>query len=375
MHDVATACLSPGFQTHDPSMKNQLARSMEMRDQQRQIIEARLHGKSTGGDKGPLDGPQTSAFTRAPGSSKRKGPPPGLSIAAPSAHQFASEPRVIQSAPLNQTFTGLKPPSGLSRQVLDRQPFHPHSGSDGQNNSQGPHMSNRLPPISDVFAGEGLSSRNSEMANRHNNGFHAPHSNYSPAQPSNAHPLPSPSYPPPPASAGLHRPSRTHLNPHSSHESSSARARREFNSAEDAIRSLSGGRDELLPKMVHYGKQQPPTPPSPHSQHQHGSASSQQDYASRSGSGRRRRRDEYERDDPESERMDIDPKERSRGAPSSGGRSFGYDEEHLQRDRENGRRLMPGGPFGQGRDSPETTRRKKEEFIMLCSRAWDLFHS
>jgi hypothetical protein len=33
------------------------------------------------------------------------------------------------------------------------------------------------------------------------------------------------------------------------------------------------------------------------------------------------------------------------------------------------------GPFGAGRDSPETQRRKKEEFLGLCSRAWDLFHS
>jgi len=33
------------------------------------------------------------------------------------------------------------------------------------------------------------------------------------------------------------------------------------------------------------------------------------------------------------------------------------------------------GPFGEGRDSPEAQRRKKEEFIRLCDRAWDLFHS
>lgn len=34
-----------------------------------------------------------------------------------------------------------------------------------------------------------------------------------------------------------------------------------------------------------------------------------------------------------------------------------------------------GGPFGEGRDSPETQRKKKDEFISLCARAWDLFHS
>jgi hypothetical protein len=33
------------------------------------------------------------------------------------------------------------------------------------------------------------------------------------------------------------------------------------------------------------------------------------------------------------------------------------------------------GAFGAGRDSPEAQRRKKEEFLSLCARAWDLFHS
>lgn len=33
------------------------------------------------------------------------------------------------------------------------------------------------------------------------------------------------------------------------------------------------------------------------------------------------------------------------------------------------------GPFGEGRDSPETQRKKKDEFLTLCARAWDLFHS
>ena len=33
------------------------------------------------------------------------------------------------------------------------------------------------------------------------------------------------------------------------------------------------------------------------------------------------------------------------------------------------------GPFGEGRDSPETNKRKKEEFMALCARAWELFHS
>jgi hypothetical protein len=33
------------------------------------------------------------------------------------------------------------------------------------------------------------------------------------------------------------------------------------------------------------------------------------------------------------------------------------------------------GPFGEGRDSPDTMEAKKEEFLSLCARAWDLFHS
>ena len=32
-------------------------------------------------------------------------------------------------------------------------------------------------------------------------------------------------------------------------------------------------------------------------------------------------------------------------------------------------------PFGEGRDSPEAVRRKKDEFMGLCSRAFDLLHS
>lgn len=34
-----------------------------------------------------------------------------------------------------------------------------------------------------------------------------------------------------------------------------------------------------------------------------------------------------------------------------------------------------GGAFGEGRDSEESVRLKKEEFLRLCDRAWDLFHS
>ena len=391
MHDVGLACLSPGFQTHDPSRQQQLQRSMEMRDQQRQIIEARLHGKSTGGnDKPRIDaGPQTSTFAKAPMSSRRKGPPPGLHIAAPSAQHFAAEPRVVQSAPLNQTFTGLsKPPSSLSRQVLDH---NSQRDAPGSSNGQAPQTANRLPPISDVFASEGLGSARGGEMGRRTSAFHAPHSQYSATHPSGQGPLPSPGFPGgPPASAGLHPPPR-HPSSQHSHDASPSGRQREFRSAEEAMHTLAGGREDLLPKMVHYGSRAPPTPPSPREGHQqqyapHQGASSRPQLSSRSGSGRRRTREEYERDFPEGDRMELDYRE-SRGYPSSAGRAPGggaqshSDEEGAQfRDTfERGRRFMPAPPgsasFGVGRDSPETNRRKKEEFMGLCARAWDLFHS
>lgn len=117
---------------------------------------------------------------------------------------------------------------------------------------------------------------------------------------------------------------------------------------------MSGGREDLMPKIVHYGGHQPPTPPSPlvpsQQSHQHLRAedhrrSSQTGYEA--SFSRRRTRDEYERDYPE--------------------HRLGYEEESARRSRE--------GPFGGGRDSPDAQRRKKEEFIRLCARAWDLFHS
>lgn len=49
LHDVGLACLSPGFQTQDPAMREQLERSISVRDQQRSIIQARLL-KSARGD-------------------------------------------------------------------------------------------------------------------------------------------------------------------------------------------------------------------------------------------------------------------------------------------------------------------------------------
>lgn len=354
IQDVGLACLSPGFQTHDPAMREQLQRSLDVRDQQRQIIEARQKGGSVkpGSAHESSEGPSqrtqdTTLFgvqTRTPGTSRRKGPPPGLSINAPSASHFSND-RVIQSAPLQQHFTGLRPEHPYSRHIAHQpsalsQTSHIHHVPATQTN-------NRLPPIADVFANDSLSApRNSLYPSAHSPG-HSSHSDQRP-------PLPSPSFPPtaqqqqvPPLSA----------------------RGREFRSAEEAVVSMSGGREDLLPKLVHYGGVQPPTPPSPMPPHglQQQQAGAQQpqsnerpDIGSRpdllhrtsSMNGRRRGRDEYERDN---------------GSPPS---SFPRHENKRatfavrgdDREEEDWRRNMGNAE-------------KREEFLRLCERAWDLFHS
>ena len=321
-HDMGLACLSPGFHTQDPTMRSQLQRSLDVRERQRQIIEARQKhgGKAPSEDDAPRTSDNsnnsnnnTGAFGRpikTPLTSRRKGPPPGLSIAPPTHTQFASD-RIIQSAPINQTFTGLRNVP-LSRQVANApsnlsQSSHIHHVPAHQTN-------NRLPPISDVFPEPLGTARN----NSHHTGSpgHSSHSNHQP-------PLPSP---------GFHA-------PHSQPPPLTARPR-EYKSAEEAVQSLSGGREDLLPRLVHYGGHQPPTPPSP--MPKNGASAYPHPDVLRSGSSRRRGRDEYERDN---------------GTPPLG------------------RQAPRIGPFGEGRDSPETQQRKKDEFIGLCARAWDLFHS
>lgn len=300
IQDVGLACLSPGFVTQDPVMKEQLQRSMSVREQQRHIIEARLQQQSAKGD-GPASKDHPGFTAKTPGLSRRNKAPPGLSIVAPSHEQFASE-RVVQSAPLNQTFTGINNPHPLTRHIANQpsklsNTSHIHHVPANQTN-------NRLPPIGDVF-GQGLPPPPDSAG-------HALYPTSARAAPvaSPGHPPP----PPPPPGPGSARP-------------------REYKSAEEAQAELAAGRPELLPKLVHYGGHQPPTPPSPHT----GSRTTDTSRGSK-----RRTRAEYEEG--------ASPPLGNGPAPRR-------------------------GPFGHESDSPETQRAKREEFLRLCERAWDLFHS
>jgi hypothetical protein len=291
-------------------MREQMERAMNIREQQRRLIENRQKGKTGGSSNIEADN-TFGRPTKTPITSRRKGPPPGLSIAAPSAEQFANE-RVIQSAPLHASFPRhhMNP---MTRQVMN--------GSSALSNiHQSPAIqtNNRLPPIADVFPEvQASSSRGGHYQSPGNSS----HSNNQP-------PLPSPSYPPHTAQFPP-----THL----------AQRPREHKSAEEALKLLTGGREDLLPRLVHYGGHQPPTPPSPKNIGL--GVSAPHTDLHRSGSSRRRDRDEYERDN---------------GTPPLG------------------RGPLPtrrSGPFGEGRDSPATQLQKKEEFMTLVGKAWDLWHS
>ncbi|KAK5468002.1 hypothetical protein LTS15_000975 [Exophiala xenobiotica] len=319
LHDVGLACLSPGFQTQDPAMREQLERSMSVRDQQRSIIQARLlkSARGDGPDTGKTSEPATSTTRTPTGLSNKKRPPPGLSIVPPAAERFANE-RVIQSAPLNQTFTG-RHEAPLSRHLNE----HPANSSQTRiHHIPAIQTNNRLPPIADVFGASELNPGPARPPFLHAN-----------STPSHVHgpPLPSPGFPPQTAHP-MSQPGGLHFNDRP----------REYRSAEEAVHELTGGREELLPKIVHYGVHQPPTPPSPHPGHKDGLTPQQ--YLPNNSTGRRRSRMEYEE---------------GSSPPLGTGRE----------------RLRHSGPFGEGRDSPATQRAKKEEFLSLCARAWDLFHS
>ena len=323
MQDVGLACLSPGFQTDDPSRREQLQRSISVRDQQRSIIESRLLKTAKGdGPDGQKPSESADPFGKAPPPSSKKRPPSGLSIVPPSAEQFANE-RVVQSAPLNQTFTGRHQPP-MTRHVVN-QPSN-FSNTSHIHHVPAVQTNNRLPPISDVFGSDTLAPSSSRPQ------FLQQHSASSSSNSNNRPPLPSPNLP----------------LPHNANQGPPSARPREYRSAEEAVHELAGGREDLLPRLVHYGGHQPPTPPSPQQgpgltplkySHQH-----QLSHESRpSMTSRRRSRNEYEGD----------------SSPPLG----------------MGREKPAYGPFGLGRDSPDTQRRKKDEFLGLCARAWDLFHS
>ncbi|KAI0202267.1 hypothetical protein F4808DRAFT_84993 [Astrocystis sublimbata] len=306
IQEVGLACLSPGFITQDPVMKEHLQQSLNVKEQQRRIIEARLQQSAKGDGPGALDAnkdrdPVSQFAAKTPGMSRKNKAPPGLSIVAPSHETFAHE-RVIQSAPLGQTFTGRHNPHPLTRQVTN----HPSNLSSTSHIHHVPatQTNNRLPPISDVFANQGLPQHGEPTRPS--------------LYPGSSHaPLASPAHAPNHTQAPLTgRP-------------------REYKSAEEAQQDIAGGRPELLPKLVHYTGHQPPTPPSPRSgAHLHD--------GSRSAS-KRRTRTEYEEG----------------GSPPLG----------------HGPATTRRRPFGAGRDSPDTQRQKRDEFLRICERAWDLFHS
>ncbi len=223
-------------------------------------------------------------------------------------------------------------PSGLS------QTSHIHHVPATQTN-------NRLPPIADVFANDRLDVQRTYPPT------------HSPGQGQSGLALPSPGFPPPPQSARA----------------------REFRSAEEAVAGLSGGREELMPKVVHYGGVQPPTPPSPMPQsHQHGAAGAQQpgpyagsghypndaprpDILARTSSmnGRRRGREEYEQDNASPPTAYQPPQEAKRSAFAVRGEDTATGRREFEEDW---RKALTGSE-------------KKEEFLRLCERAWDLFHS
>jgi hypothetical protein len=411
IQEVGIACLSPGFVPKDATEQEQLNRSMSVREHQRQIIEARLQQQSAKLGDGPDKDKDGHFAAKTPGLARKRGAPPGLSIVAPSHEQFANE-RVIQSAPLGQTFTGRHNHHPLTRHITN----HPSNLSNTSHIHHVPanQTANRLPPIADVF-GQGLSGHPESSG-------HALFASQSRA------PLPSPH--------------------HAPHPPQSARSR-EYKSAEEAQVELAGGRPELLPKLVRYGGHQPPTPPSPphhpqpprdhaHNHNQNHNLHNNKHTATphNHNNNHHHHHDHHNTRTPQSHADPVPPTTSNRSLNSSNHNSHNSNNHHnhhphnntnnnhhsnppppppsMKRRRAeyeeggspplgNGGRPapaapsasmpMPGfapsapapqgeragvrrsGPFGEGRDSPETIEAKKEEFLGLCARAWDLFHS
>ncbi|RKF57120.1 hypothetical protein OnM2_076016 [Erysiphe neolycopersici] len=341
IQEVGLACISPGFNTQDPTKRDHLQRSMSVREQQRTLIESRMNKQSVTESNTAMESTKdreagSGNLSQGPTSLKKKAPP-GLSIVAPSHEEFAQE-RIIQSAPLNQSFTSRYHPQPLTRHIINQPSnlsntshiHHVNANSHARSpiqsisatsaNTTIHHVpaiqtSSRLPPIMDIFAGESLALRQS--IGQGNSNPHASSSASNNSSQSNGRPaFPSPGY-----------------------SATQSGRSREYRSAEDAQADLSGGRPELLPKIVHYGGHQPPpTPPSPRT-----SKSIRLNDLNHSGGSRRRTRMEYE---------DGDSPPLGNG-PNTGRRN---------------------GPFSEGRNSP-TNSQKKEQFIRLCADAWDLFHS
>ncbi|ODH44713.1 hypothetical protein ACO22_00791 [Paracoccidioides brasiliensis] len=451
MHDVGLACLSPGFQTQDPAIREQLQRSISVRDQQRSIIESRLQKTAKGDGPDGVKPSESNLFGSLKASStNKKRPPPGLSIVPPSASQFANE-RVIQSAPLNQTFTGRHHPHHITHHLISHPSDHMNSPSSTHiHHAPANQTNNRLPPIADVFGSDALVPRtqdrdhrdwdrddrniprnnhsssnhntnNTNTNNNNNNNFYqsattAPRPPL--ANPTNTNnssnnniPLPSPSLP-------INQNQNQNTSSTSSTFSSMQRPR-EYRSAEEAVHELAGGREDLLPRIIHYNgnsnlanannnnTNSAQGPQHHHSPGANGNHQSQQQQSSLyphhphsaatpiAGSGihvsqssRRRSRNEYERDNG-SPPLGAGPDMRFRHAPlppvaastaSAGG--SGSAAGNAAGGSPPGGYAAGGmgygggyGSFGARRDSPDTQRRKKDEFLGLCARAWDLFHS